>query len=749
MNRTVSIIKDRLLALIVMAAVMCQTACNEDVLSYVKGNRNSLTIKVADRRNGLTRAAYSKYSLTFESGDRIGLYVYDGSSVVASNVLFEYDGISWTTEENIEYDSDCTYYAYYPYTATPYTPDFTQSTVDEIFSSFITDSSDKFHHADQSVKANFNGSDLMIAEGVGDGEGSVSFTLDHKKALAVLIGTDAITFSGNIPYTVSEDRKYFMMKPSTATVIGGYTMSATGGRYMKKDFSNMSNVEPLKFTALEDGSFTLSIPSGLTAATLGYVSYSIDDGETWVKTLNDGTGKTITVDVEEGDEVLWKGSGIAMAISESVYSQFSSTGSFEASGSVGSIAGVSIYSYYKLFNGCTGLTTAPELPSSVVQNYCYAYMFQGCTSLTTAPELPATTLALNCYQDMFSGCTSLTAAPELPATTLALNCYQDMFSGCTSLTAAPELPATTLAANCYRNMFNNCTSLITIPTDLLPATTLSSYCYQDMFRSCSSLTNVPELPATTLATSCYYRMFEGCTSLTTAPELPATIMGDQCYRQMFKNCTSLTTVPELPATTLANACYTSMFNGCTSLTTAPELPATTLASNCYQYMFKECSSLTTAPELAATTLEANCYQEMFMYCTGLTTAPDLPATTLADACYSSMFNGCTSLTTAPELPATTLANACYQNMFYYCRALTTAPELPAMTLAESCYQNMFKYCTSLRYIKMMANDISATACLDNWLSNVARSGTFVKSAAMTSLPSGEHGIPTGWTVIDE
>ena len=34
-------------------------------------------------------------------------------------------------------------------------------------------------------------------------------------------------------------------------------------------------------------------------------------------------------------------------------------------------------------------------------------MFSGCTGLTTAPELPAATLAIYCYQEMFKGCTSL------------------------------------------------------------------------------------------------------------------------------------------------------------------------------------------------------------------------------------------------------------------------------------------------------------------------------------------------------
>ena len=60
-------------------------------------------------------------------------------------------------------------------------------------------------------------------------------------------------------------------------------------------------------------------------------------------------------------------------------------------------------------------------------------MFDNCTSLMQAPELPATTIATNCYSRMFFNCTSLTQAPELPATTLERNCYASMFYGCTDL----------------------------------------------------------------------------------------------------------------------------------------------------------------------------------------------------------------------------------------------------------------------------------------------------------------------------
>ena len=111
-----------------------------------------------------------------------------------------------------------------------------------------------------------------------------------------------------------------------------------------------------------------------------------------------------------------------------------------------------------------------------------------------------------------------------------------------------------------------------------------------------------------------------------------------------------------------------------------------------------------------------------------------------------MFVRCKSLTTAPKLPATTLASSCYDAMFQSCTSLTTAPELPATTLAERCYNGMFNNCNKLNYIKMLATDISASNCLNNWVGNVSPTGTFIKNAAMESLPTGSSGIPDGWAV---
>ena len=176
-------------------------------------------------------------------------------------------------------------------------------------------------------------------------------------------------------------------------------------------------------------------------------------------------------------------------------------------------------------------------------NAMFCSLFNGCSVLTSAPELPATKLAEDCYYQMFSGCTNLTAAPELPATTLENSCYRGMFWSCTKLTSAPELPATTLANSCYYGMFSNCTSLTSAPK--LPATTLANYCYQNMFVDCTNLTSAPELPATTLSNFCYQNMFYGCKNLTSATELPATTLAVYCYQGMFYNCTKLSTVTML------------------------------------------------------------------------------------------------------------------------------------------------------------------------------------------------------------
>jgi hypothetical protein len=280
------------------------------------------------------------------------------------------------------------------------------------------------------------------------------------------------------------------------------------------------NTDTLCFTAEEDGS-TIKI-SKTGSAPVVYLETSPTALEgSW----SDYTvGSTITL-ANVGDKVYFraKQDNNAFATGTSNYNKFVMTGKIAASGNINAL-----------------LKTDGSVDDLSTRDLCYYNMFEGCTSLTQAPELPAETLAFGCYAYMFQGCTSLTKAPELPAETLAERCYYYMFQGCTSLTQAPELPAETLTERCYYYMFDGCTSL-TKATEL-PAINLSRYCYAYMFQGCTSLTQAPELPAETLTERCYYYMFDGCSSLTQAPELPAETLAERCYYNMFNGCTNLNNI---------------------------------------------------------------------------------------------------------------------------------------------------------------------------------------------------------------
>ena len=124
---------------------------------------------------------------------------------------------------------------------------------------------------------------------------------------------------------------------------------------------------------------------------------------------------------------------------------------------------------------------------------------------------------------------------------------------------------------------------------------------------------------------------------------------------------------------------------------------------------------------------------------------DVPA-----SAFYSLFRDNTKLINAEglKLPAIRLANACYCRMFHSCTRLIAVPELLAPSLAPSCYSYLFWLCYPVKHIKMMATDITATQCLLNWVGGVRSPGTFIK-AKDVEIQSGDSGIPTGWTVIEE
>ena len=458
------------------------SACNEadDITDGVSGN---LVITVNDLGSlsqddsTFTRTTQGSLSCSFQTGDQIGIYAWDGEDPVAINAPYTLTASGeWQGDVPVAYNSTYTYCAYYPYRADHgYTP-ATSGTADVRFAEFITDGGGKFWYADQHTEEAYRGSDLCIALGTHVGSHNlVTFSMAHKRSLAIIENAGSTSFTGeNIPYR-DGDECHFIMKAATATSFTGdgntFSLTAAAGRHAIRD---MKSFDYLTFTALEDGTFTLTIPAGVNTSYVTSVSYSLDDGESWTTTANSASNVTITTPtVTAGNKVLWKGTAVRFGIAENNYSRFSSTGSFAASGNIMSLLygdsfsnQVSLsgktYCFFGMFYNCTKLTAAPSFPATTLAQSCYADMFRGCTALTAMPTLPATTLGTYCYSYMFQGCTALTDVTYLPATSLQNYCYQYMFQGCTALTTAPALPAKTLASNCYLCMFQNCSSLNTV-----------------------------------------------------------------------------------------------------------------------------------------------------------------------------------------------------------------------------------------------------------------------------------------------
>lgn len=261
---------------------------------------------------------------------------------------------------------------------------------------------------------------------------------------------------------------------------------------------------PFTIEAIEEGDVILNIDSREAVS----LEYSINQGDKQKTTIED----TVIVKLKKGDKMeLFGDNGKAPYIQTTpkcyIYGNVMSLLSSTTFGELSTIE--SPHAFMGMFMGNTNIMLHDSkellLPAKRLSRKCYMFMFDGCTSLTTAPELPAKILAESCYEGMFQGCTSLTIVPELPATVLSEGCYAGMFAGCTSLTTAPELPAMRMEKACYRAMFADCANLSKAPE--LPAMQLAKKCYAEMFYNCPNLVEPPLLPATELERDCYKDMF--------------------------------------------------------------------------------------------------------------------------------------------------------------------------------------------------------------------------------------------------
>ena len=497
-----------------------------------------------------TPAGTTETEGNFKSGDRISVTADEQEPVV-----YAYNGSAWNPEESkfLKWNSSSmTFTAYYPVTegtdANTFTLPADQSTADKIAAAdYMT------YNGSQSRGSDNNGVTLQMKRKMARIviNPTLQSQFDGYTVTAVTVHGNSTGYSGGntvagtvevTPYKHTDNKFYALLSPSTAdadsyfidvTVTKGsvsktlqakgipattagnsYTINLTVGR-------NVANITGITINEWISGSaigtnekadlvpyVTFSAESDQTF-TMDFKSFTLDTGDYFEYSVGGGNWQQFTSTI---DNIAFGGAkGNLRLRGKSSKGTASDNASNYSTISFGNTTAVS----------CTGdirtLIDYKSYASANTGNARFCYLFNNCTALTTAPELPAITLADNCYFGMFYNCSSLTTAPKLPAQTMKDRCYCYMFNGCSSLTTAPELPAQTL----------------------------DEYCYAQMFQNCTNLTIAPKLPATELKVACYYATFAGCTSLKTAPVLHATTLVQGCYEKIFNICLALENVTML------------------------------------------------------------------------------------------------------------------------------------------------------------------------------------------------------------
>ena len=202
--------KTRLYSLLaIVLAVSLLSSCTHDDDSSCSSVSPTLArgiaVSVSDGQFeplGGTRAIPDGLETVFEQGDAIGVFAVDAEGkVVRSNVKYVCNGVNWNVDDDatvpIQFDSDYSYFAYYPYQAdlTTLAPGVAE---DEMLTAEAIATSDAFFEEmignwevkdNQKAKADYVASDLMVAKGThapGAGDYSIDFELFHQMGLVML-----------------------------------------------------------------------------------------------------------------------------------------------------------------------------------------------------------------------------------------------------------------------------------------------------------------------------------------------------------------------------------------------------------------------------------------------------------------------------------------------------------------------------------------------------------------------------------
>ena len=459
------------------------------------------------------------------------------------------------------------------------------------------------------------------------------------------------------------------------------------------------------------------------------------------------------------------------------------------------------YCYQYMFQGCTSLTTAPYLPATTLTASCYGYMFYGCSSLNRIEcnadtyYSSATAATYNWVRGVAasgkfiknssntwwstgnSGIPTNWSVGTLPAertdwvkadvseyvcvgydkhykeyleetrdggiswsyvTPLSSRTSSDVIEyDSTDCGYVPPVAnyfkITSLAANNTITLRNN--------TRMSSASTFSYSTDNGTTWSSFSLTTGQTQTIATINSGDTILMYGTNTTLGSNYNAGHYFRGSGDY-EISGELSSLVNGSDVTDTYIASGgsrayTFAQLFSGDTHLVSAENLKisSSALPTSCCNGLFRDCTSLVKAPAT-------------------------LPSTILGSECYSSMFESCTSLAYPPqELNFTSVQQNSYNRMFCMSR---TSKVTAAMTHSPKLFGNWGSVAPATRNMQMFAGNgsLQTIYCywtntsgtfgnIADWVTNTDDTNVTFYKRSTQSFASGNSGIKTGWTVIDD
>lgn len=387
---------------------------------------------------------------------------------------------------------------------------------------------------------------------------------------------------------------------------------------------------------------------GATESGEGYYSYD-SSGPAWVgrKAIN----KVVFVKPEGNDEKLEP---------TTMHGWFSDLSNLATIEGIENLSTAKVTDMYRLFAGCSSLTTLDVSGFDTSNVTDMQYMFSSCTKLASLDLSNFNTAKVTNMQGMFSNCASLSNLDLHSFDTQEVTQMQTMFSGCTKLTSLDVSSFNTSKVTNMSQMFSNCRILKTL--------NLTSFNTQ----------NVKNMGA----------MFQACIQLTS---LDLSGFGTENVTNMgymFQDCQNMQTLS-----------FSEKFNTGNVLNMA--------------HMFYDCMKLTNLDLSSFNTEKVTDMNYMFYLCQSLGKIDVSSFNTANVTNMSGMFNGCNAATSIVLSSQFTTAKVKDMSlMFCRCTNLTSL-DISSFTLADKVNVNQFAvYCDALSTLTVGNNSLASSTAIN-------------------------------------